>query len=275
VSKKSRVTVLTGATSSIGKHFPKPYIALRTRQRSFDDIVDELDGYLKRYDVDLVHFAAVVGDRKFLLDPAEGTRINVNFTERLAHLICKSRGSTFHFVSSGHVYGLKDKPCSETDRPEPGGPYAISKYDAETRLINILGHEYSRLKIYRVFSVLGPGMNADSLYGALERIKKNNFLGVIRHANDVRDFMLPSQVAITLSKLLKANYNENLINICTGQGKTVRTACCEILAVDAIPLSKVNFDNNNSHLPFLVGNPTRLGKILEEIKSTIEYTHEK
>lgn len=64
-------------------------------------------------------------------DEEHAFRINVKGTEKMLDL-AKRNKATFVYVSTGGVYGFKDTPARETDKPKPDSTYTKTKYQAET-----------------------------------------------------------------------------------------------------------------------------------------------
>jgi nucleoside-diphosphate-sugar epimerase len=87
----------------------------------------------------------------------------------LAHAAIAQRVRRFVFVSSVHVNGTNTSgtPFSEDDPPNPVGPYAIAKRDAEVSLLALAKRSNIEMVILRPPLVHGPGV-------------KGNFLGLMR-----------------------------------------------------------------------------------------------
>lgn len=119
-------------------------------------------------DVDIVvHLAAQV---HVMEESSEGLlakfrSVNVAGTERLARAAATAGVRRIVYVSSVKVNGesTKGKPFKEADPPEPRGPYAISKWEAEQRLCQISKETGIEVVILRPPLVYGPEVKANFL----------------------------------------------------------------------------------------------------------------
>ena len=98
-------------------------------------------------------------------DPMAAYRkINASFTEHLAQIAASQSIRRFVFVSSAKVNGEgKSIAYTEDDRPEPVGPYAISKFEAEMALKKIADETGLEVVIVRPPLVYGPRVKANFL----------------------------------------------------------------------------------------------------------------
>jgi len=80
-------------------------------------------------------------------------RQNVISTVRLLEA-CEERGIPLQIASSAAVYGPNNTTFSETDKPNPRSPYALSKFIVEKYLLN---QRFSiPVQLFRYFNVYGP-----------------------------------------------------------------------------------------------------------------------
>ena len=120
----------------------------------------------------LVHLAARVHVmREAALDPLSAYRTdNVDATLQLARRAAAAGIRRFVYISSIKVNGQSTLPgmaFTEVDAPQPRGPYAISKYEAELGLMGIAGETGLEVVIVRPPLVYGPGVRAN--FAALAR----------------------------------------------------------------------------------------------------------
>jgi ADP-L-glycero-D-manno-heptose 6-epimerase len=67
---------------------------------------------------------------------------------------CEERGIPIQIASSAAVYGPNNTTFSETDKPNPRSPYALSKFIVEKYLLN---QRFSiPVQLFRYFNVYGP-----------------------------------------------------------------------------------------------------------------------
>lgn len=257
-SPKHRICVLTGATGVLGRYFPPPYYRLVTRDRSFQDLSAELKKLLSDYSVDFFHFAAVVGDQNFNKESKYGFGYNESLTSLLAKEIVVEANSKFHLVSSGHVYGSSIRKINESQIPNPIGIYAQSKMNSESEAIKIFKDNSDRLKIYRVFSLLGPKMNPGSLSFYLEQAVLNPQQYPIKNSLDYRDFLHPETAVKAIVRLSQIDTTEMIFNVCSGLELTVKSAVEKYLSHAGVNTKKMLFIEERSNLPMLIGDPSLL-----------------
>lgn len=142
---------------------------LKIKSFCIDDLDDLVDLTKPLKDVDVVfHLAArvhVMTDKH--IDPlAEYRRVNVKFTMNLARQAASFGIKRFIFVSSIKVNGElteKDIPFKADDNPNPQDPYGISKWEAESALMELAKKTDMEVVIIRPPIVYGPGVKANFL----------------------------------------------------------------------------------------------------------------
>jgi nucleoside-diphosphate-sugar epimerase len=197
-----------------------------------------------------LHLAGIVGNSAVNADLENSYNINVTSTRNLGKIALESGVSRFLYVSSGHVYGNTELPAREDGPTNPISSYAEQKLMAESSLLEIFSGEPEKLTIVRVFSVLGFGMKANTLGGAVERNLNSHSITCIQNSQDIRDFLTPYQVANCLVKLL--NYNGDLpkvINLASGVPMTIQEGVQHLLDSKKITLSSNIFLPGFSAMP--------------------------
>ncbi|ESS71619.1 UDP-glucose 4-epimerase GalE [Methyloglobulus morosus KoM1] len=111
-----------------------------------------------------VHIMKETGDSPY----EEFHKVNVIGTLNLAQQAVKHGVRRLIFISSIGVNGNNNvRPFTETDRPNPQGPYAVSKYEAEQKLTALAKESGLQVVIIRPPLVYGP--NAPGNFGSLMR----------------------------------------------------------------------------------------------------------
>ncbi len=115
--------------------------------------------------------------------PLEYRKINVDGALNLARQAAAAGAKRFIFISSIGVNGIVNKrPFSESDVPNPAGPYAQSKLEAEQELWDIQEETGMEVVIIRPPLVYGP--NAPGNFGRLVRLVEKGWplpLGAIHN----------------------------------------------------------------------------------------------
>ena len=71
-----------------------------------------------------------------------------------------------------------------------------------------------------------------------------------------------------LGLLAKSNASSQLINLCSGQGRSIQEAATQILDLSGFPIDTLTFDETNSTFPRLVGSNARLLKDFPSLQIT-------
>ncbi len=89
--------------------------------------------------------------------------INTEPTRRLAEMAAAQGVKRFIFLSSIKVNGDQtgEAPFTVTDTPNPSGPYAVSKWEAEQALWEVAERTGLKVVIIRPALVYGPGVKAN------------------------------------------------------------------------------------------------------------------
>lgn len=167
---------VTGATGFIGQHLIEKLLAdnfkvsaaVRVRneelsaditQEEIGDISLENDWEAKLKGADtIIHLAAQSSWNKKNYSRELLHEINVTTTEKIAHAAVKAGVKRFIFLSSIKVNGeISTTPFTETDTPNPQDPYALSKFEAETKLRKIADETGLEVVILRPSLVYGQG----------------------------------------------------------------------------------------------------------------------
>lgn len=115
----------------------------------------------------VIHLAARVHVmRETAGDPlAEFLEVNLHGTENLARQAARAGVKRLVYISSIKVNGesTKGQPFSESDAPNPHGPYAVSKWQAEQALQRIAHETGLEVVIVRPPLIYGPGVKGNFL----------------------------------------------------------------------------------------------------------------
>jgi len=174
--------LITGASGFVGRSLCAELLrqgyAIRAAVRSEDARIDNVEqaivgsigggtdwtDALRGVDV-VVHLAARVHImRETAGDPlAEFLEVNLHGTENLARQAARAGVKRLVYISSIKVNGesTKGQPFSESDVPDPQGPYAVSKWQAEQALHRVAQEAGLEVVIVRPPLVYGPGVKGN------------------------------------------------------------------------------------------------------------------
>jgi nucleoside-diphosphate-sugar epimerase len=212
----------------------------------------------------LIHLASRVGPTQVEKNPKVSKEINVNGTINLAKLAIGANFTRFVFISTSHVYAPNTQRIAEHNKVDPINIYAEQKYIAEVALRNLFERSSStKLLIIRLFSVIGLEMKPFTLGGALARILAGEDVQ-LSSALDVRDFVHPRTAAKAIESISQnMEVEEDVINLCTGVGLSVKEACQLIALQEKKEIPDYIFKEEKSSFPYIVGNPLLLNKYLK------------
>jgi nucleoside-diphosphate-sugar epimerase len=88
--------------------------------------------HLHKYDV-VFHLAGISGFPACAANPNSALIINVDATKKLVQEL--DTGQTLIYASTTSLYGKSGKPCDENSDVDPVSTYAMTKYEAEKRVL--------------------------------------------------------------------------------------------------------------------------------------------
>jgi nucleoside-diphosphate-sugar epimerase len=259
----------TGLTGTIGRHLNKICLPLPVDLNWSSTAMSKLN-FMER--TPLIHLAGKVGIQKCENFPNLSFKVNVVGTGHLAQHYKRRSTGVFVFVSSGHVYKSSTIPVNESSEIEPRSTYAIHKYEAEKLLSEIFSDCPDRLCIIRVFSVLDLDTPIGSLGHRISQAIKLKKKTALPCSEDVRDFLSPSDIGNALSFMIQKGVVSGLFNLCSGNGTSVRNAVRRLVGDQAAD-KYFTFEQSNSVLPHLVGDPNKLRTHLPSIP--LEWRHQR
>lgn len=189
----------------------------------------------------LVHLAAYSSVGLAGTHPAAVWRDNVVASCWVAEAVAQyAPEASVLLASTAEVYGraLRDGPAAETVRPEPTGPYAISKLACELVFQTVLP-ERTRLVIARPFNHTGPGQTEHfaipSFAAQLARIEAGLAPPrlMVGNLEAKRDFMHVQDVANTYVRLLammETLPRRMIVNIARGEAVSLHEVLDRLIA---------------------------------------------
>jgi len=254
--------IATGKSGTIGRHF-----GIRAERIAIDlsqEIWNEKNLNISNGDI-VIHCAAIVGNEAVLRNEKLAYQVNVSATRKLAQVARKKRASRFIYVSTAHVYANKETLITELDPVAPQNLYAEQKYEAETSVVEELSGSNTEFCIARVFSVLDWDVKAFTLGGSIRKLLDSRSGELLTNCDDVRDFLTPRTVANSLIAIAGEPGLIGVVNVCSGQGVTVRTAAQVMFEKSGIELPPEKTVAGNSLNPILVGDNSKLKDKLPDL----------
>ena len=249
----------TGTTGTIGKHLGQRATSLNLDLGSASVQFQALD--FKSRD-SYLHLAGIVGPGNVEKNPALSSRVNVAAVIQLAEEFYPSAGSKFVFVSTSHVYAPSTVPIFETQPTEPRNLYSQQKLAAELALQEIFSTDLDRLCIVRVFSVLDWDVAPFTLGGGIAKLIDEKSDYVLSNCDDVRDFLTPKTIATILAKICESPSLSGLVNLCSGEGRTVGQAAREMLGPNVSVNALRRMRPGRSDNPVIIGDNSKLRNAL-------------
>lgn len=212
--------LITGANGFLGQALVKDFatrgfpvrVAVRTSETwagggeavAIGDLSGAVDWSPALAGVDCVIHAAGRAHQRKTADASELQilqRINVNATLDLARQAARADVRRLIFISSAHVNGVEThgKGFRADAPPQPAGPYAQSKLDAETGLAQVAAETGLEVVVIRPPLIIGAGVkgNLASLYGAIRRGLPLPFGSITQNRRDLVSRETLSDLAAT------------------------------------------------------------------------------
>lgn len=208
IQDRSKITkaVVTGADGFIGKALVKHLIENGTRVIAVDRITIQgqeccehvkadisAKGVLDRYIDDntiVFHLAARASVADSVRNPRDDFEINMGGLFEILESVRKT-GSKLIFPSTASIYDSANSlPLSEKAYVKPTSPYAAAKVAGEAYCAAYYRSYGLDIKIARMFSVYGIGMNRFAIHDLIKKILQNNHeLSILGDGNQIRDYL--------------------------------------------------------------------------------------
>lgn len=211
--------LVTGGNGLIAGYLKRVGSCILTPGKDELDISDAegLRLFFDKNDIEAVINCAGTAEQSRPEDLVNLYEINTVSAGKLS-LLCKERDIPFVYISTGRVFdGLKQKPYSETDTPNPVDDYGLSKYSGERLTQSILAKK--RYYIFRVSSVLGFEPQHEESRRMLNRL----FTGIVKGErimcsdNMLNSFIYAKDLAEQILYVLESGLPKGIYHM-TGRG---------------------------------------------------------
>jgi len=182
-------------------------------------------------------------------------------------------------VGSGEMYGVlpAGSPATEDMPLLPVGPYGSSKAAAELAGMQFWRAHGLDVVMARAFNHLGRGQQSTyvvpSLARQIQSIRRGASEPTIQVGNlqAVRDFLAVEDTVAAYRVLLTQGRSGAAYNVCSGNGRTIRSLLDEMLKIAGVEAS-VEVDPDRlrpNDIPWLVGSPSRINELGWAPKSSV------
>ena len=228
--------LVTGASGLIGRHtldqLARSGYELRTFQRTLIKRVESITGDIRTDRQGLCAAAQGCGAIVHLAgrgDVGDSRRDPVGYAELNAmgalNALDAARlaDASFVLASSQRVYRLQPSLCREDDPLEPDSPYGYAKWVAELWCRMASQHFAVPVRVLRLFSVYGPGQQANGGSGVVSIFGRAALAGepLIVQSEGKRDFTDARDVARGIQLAIEdaeRNAGYRVYNVATGVG---------------------------------------------------------
>lgn len=214
--------LITGATGLIGTAICRKLVGryrIVAPVRKLSDILPQEIEQIVIYDLMSTDWVSLLEDVDVVLhcaarvhimednaaDPlTEFRRVNVDPVKKIATAARRRGVKRFVFISSIKVNGESTKvgrPFTEIDTPSPQDPYAISKYEAEIELGQLINHVGMEIVTVRFPMVYGP--TAKGNFAALARMINDGVPLPLANTGNLRSFLYVDNAAEILEILIE------------------------------------------------------------------------
>lgn len=143
-------------------------------------------------------------------------------------------------------YGLIEGVCRESVQCEPLTQYGQAKLALLNELMSLQRTHSFNLIWPRIFYVFGDGSSKKSLFNHVQEAKRQGQHQFnMSHGNQTRDFISVNEVANIIFKLVEKNNDLGIVNIGSGNAKTVKQQVLDWFAGTPVELNLGVYDVPN------------------------------
>jgi GDP-4-dehydro-6-deoxy-D-mannose reductase len=223
----------------------------------------------------VVHLAAIAAPRQATRAPLDALRSNYLAVDHLLDALRRfAPRARLLLVSSGEVYGRRPRgaaPAREGDPTAPEGIYGATKVASERRAALAVERNGLDVICARPFNHTGPGRPADYAESsfarqiALAELGRNEPCVRVGNLEAIRDFCDVREVVRAYTFLLERGVRGETYNVCSGQGRSIRSLLDLLCARARVPISIVEDPERYVATPpdrvALIGDPARLAAL--------------
>jgi len=173
-------------------------------------------------------------------------------------------------VGSAAEYGIwppSEMPLGEDHPCRPAGPYGVSKYSMTLIAQDYARNEGLRVVVARPFNLVGAGMPATLMAGAIvQRIKSALAAGqssiAVGNLEAQRDFLAIEDAVEAYVQFLQAGVWGQVLNVCSGRPSSIRSVLDTLLSFAPKTIAMVEDESlkRSNDAPIATGDPSRAQK---------------
>lgn len=188
---------------------------------------------------------------------------NVRLVTRLLDEVVPRQLRFIHIGSAAELGNPStSKPVREDFDCHPLSAYGRTKLEA-TDLVRQAHADGALVTVARVFNTVGPRQTVIQPLGdVMRQIRSLPASGgriEVGNAEVVRDFVSVAFVARAIAALAQSDLSEPVVNVCSGQPRTVRELVAAMLRLQGVTAEIV--DNSEPAIQHVVGDPSLLEKL--------------
>lgn len=222
----------------------------------------------------IVHLAALPSVPRSVVDPIASHHANTTGTLHVLQA-AREEGAQVIFSSSSSVYGRNPTmPKTETLRPEPMSPYAVSKLSAESYTLAFSECYGVDVLPFRFFNVYGPAQAPNHAYAAVipnfvYAALNDQPLLINGDGSQSRDFTYVGTVVDILATAVERRTRSSIaINLAYGGRTTLRELVKEIEQITGNSLEVQHREPRTGEVPHSQADSTLLSSLFPGIRPT-------
>jgi len=187
-----------------------------------------------------------------------------HYQKKLNYNLIKNGLKNLIILGTCYEYGKKNGRLKETDQADPSVPYAISKKKLLESILLLKKKNNFKFTWLRPFFIFGNNKKRKTLFSILKKNQTDELSKLSLNGNLKRDFVSVNFLNRVILKILKLNKDLGILNVCTGQGITIKSFILKNLKnKKKIKLIDMNGKNSNNFEPkSFWGDNSKLKKVI-------------
>ena len=206
-----------------------------------------------------------------LQSPPDDPLRHLSFPDVLVHLAFLGRAirdglKAVVVAGTCFEYGMQEGQLSEACPSRPANPYASAKDRLRGFLEDLQATHHFQLTWLRFFYLYGSGQPGRTLYSQLiQAIGRGDEVFDMSGGEQVRDYLTVTEAAGFVSSLDLRAGNAGVVNICSGQPRTVKS-----LVEGWVDEADASIRLNLGHYPYPAHEPMQFWGSNEKLRSLLE-----